>query len=143
MRIVSLLPSLTELVCALGRGEDLVGVTHECDYPPDVDRLPSLTRSHIPADATSAEIDALVSSQHQGLYELEGELLAELAPDLILTQEQCDVCAVNEETVREAAARLPGSPHVESVNPIVARRTSSRCSAGSATCSTAVPRPNR
>ena len=118
VRIVSLLPSLTELVCALGRGEDLVGVTHECDYPPEVARLPFLTRSHTPADATSAEIDELVSSQHQGLYELEGDLLAELAPDLILTQEQCDVCAVNEETVREAAARLPGSPHVESVNPM-------------------------
>jgi iron complex transport system substrate-binding protein len=118
VRIVSLLPSLTELVCALGLGEDLVGVTHECDYPPEVSRLPSLTRGHTPAEASSAEIDQLVSSLQQGLYELKQDTLAELAPDLILTQEQCDVCAVNEETVRVAAARLPGSPRVESVNPL-------------------------
>lgn len=117
MRIVSLLPSLTELVCALGRGEDLVGVTHECDFPPEVSRLPFLTRSRIPPQATSAEIDQAVASRRQGLYELEAETLASLAPDLILTQEQCDVCAVNEETVRRAASRLPGSPLVESVNP--------------------------
>ena len=95
-----------------------MGVTHECDYPPEVARLPFLTRSHITTDASSAEIDELVSSQHQGLYKLEGDLLAKLAPDLILTQEQCDVCAVNEVTVREAASKLPGSPHVESVNPM-------------------------
>jgi iron complex transport system substrate-binding protein len=117
MRVVSLLPSLTELVCALGRGDDLVGVTHECDFPPGVESLPSLTRSRIPAAAGSAEIDALVSAQQGSLYELEDEVLARLEPDLILTQEQCDVCAVNEETVRRSAARLPGSPHVESVNP--------------------------
>jgi iron complex transport system substrate-binding protein len=118
MRIVSLLPSLTELVCALGRGEELVGVTHECDFPPGVESLPFLTRSRIPAEATSAVIDELVAAQHDNLYELDEELLAKLAPDLILTQEQCDVCAVNEETVRAAAARLPGSPQVESVNPL-------------------------
>ena len=117
MRIVSLLPSITELVCALGRKEDLVGVTHECDFPPGVESLPHLTRSWMDPDAPSSEIDELVSSQHQGLYELDEDLLAELEPDLILTQEQCDVCAVNEETVREAANRLPGSPRVESFNP--------------------------
>jgi iron complex transport system substrate-binding protein len=118
MRIVSLLPSLTELVCALGRGENLVGVTHECDFPPGVQSLPSLTRNRIGAGATSAEIDELVSSQQGALYDLEADLLTELAPDLILTQEQCDVCAVNLETVREAASRLPGSPRVESFNPV-------------------------
>jgi iron complex transport system substrate-binding protein len=118
MRIVSLLPSLTELVCALGHQEDLVGVTHECDYPPGVAGLPHLTRSHIARDAPSAEIDEMVSSLTGGLYELDEDLLAELAPDLILTQEQCDVCAVHEETVREAAARLPGSRLVESFNPV-------------------------
>ncbi len=118
MRIVSQLPSLTELVCALGHGEDLVGVTHECDFPPGVQALPFLTRNVIAAEATSAEIDELVSSQQDGLYELEEDVLAELAPDLILTQEQCAVCAVNEETVREAAARLPVTPHVESFNPL-------------------------
>ena len=117
MRIVSLLPAITELVCAIGHQEDLVGVTHECDYPPGVESLPHLTRSWLDIDAPSSEIDELVSAQHQGLYELDAELLAELAPDLILTQEQCDVCAVNEETVREAASQLPGSPRVESFNP--------------------------
>jgi iron complex transport system substrate-binding protein len=118
VRIVSLLPSLTELVFALGRGEDLVGVTHECDFPPEVAGFPYLTRSHIPAEASSAVIDELVSAHHESLYELDEETLAELAPDLILTQEQCDVCAVNEKKVREAASRLAGSPHVECVNPM-------------------------
>jgi iron complex transport system substrate-binding protein len=117
MRIVSLLPSLTELVCALGRRADLVGVTHECDYPTGVDRLPQLTRSHIPGAATSGEIDALVSGQAGSLYELDEDLLADLKPDLILTQAQCDVCAVNEAAVRHCAKRLAGSPAVESLNP--------------------------
>src|SRR3954451_3862030 len=117
MRIVSLLPSLTELVCALGRGGDLVGVTHECDFPPGVERLPHLTRSRIPASASSGAIDAAVAEQGGSLYELDGDLLARLRPDLILTQEQCDVCAVNEATVRRGAAALPGAPPVESVNP--------------------------
>jgi iron complex transport system substrate-binding protein len=117
MRIVSLLPSLTELVCALGHQEELVGVTHECDYPAGVAELPKLTRSHLAPDATSAEVDEMVSSLTDSLYELDEELLAELAPDLILTQEQCDVCAVNERKVREAAEQLPGKSLVESFNP--------------------------
>jgi iron complex transport system substrate-binding protein len=94
-----------------------VGVTHECDFPPGVESLPFLTRSRIDAEATSAEIDELVSAQQEGLYELDEEVLAELSPDLILTQEQCDVCAVNERTVRQAAMKLLGRPKVESVNP--------------------------
>ncbi len=117
MRIVSLLPSLTELVDALGKSDDLVGVTHECDYPPGVDRLPHLTRSRIPGSAGSAEIDALVVEQRGSLYDLDAELLGRVRPDLILTQEQCDVCAVNEATVRRVASGLPGAPFVESVNP--------------------------
>jgi iron complex transport system substrate-binding protein len=117
MRIVSLLPSLTELVCALGRGADLVGVTHECDYPPGVEELPHLTRSRIPTSSTSAEIDALVAEQGGQLYDLDVHLLTQLRPDVILTQAQCDVCAVSERTVRSAAGNLPGCPIVESVNP--------------------------
>jgi iron complex transport system substrate-binding protein len=117
MRIVSLLPSLTELVCTLGRGDELVGVTHECDFPPGVERLPHLTRSVIPTSSSSGAIDALVAKRQGSLYELEADLLARLRPDLILTQEQCDVCAVNEATVRRVAAGLSGSPYVESVNP--------------------------
>jgi iron complex transport system substrate-binding protein len=118
MRIVSLLPSLTEIVCALGRGDELVGVTHECDYPPGVELLPHLTHSKIPVGATSAAIEEMVVEQRGSLYELDSEALAELHPDLILTQEQCDVCAVNEATVRRTAASLPGHPVVESVNPL-------------------------
>src|SRR5689334_12260633 len=117
MRIVSLLPSLTELVCALGRGDELVGVTHECDYPPGVEFLPHLTRSRIAPQADSAAIDRAVSEQGGSLYDLDAGLLGDLKPDLILTQEQCDVCAVNEATVRRVAAHLPGPPRVESVNP--------------------------
>jgi iron complex transport system substrate-binding protein len=117
VRIVSLLPSLTELVHALGRGDELVGVTHECDDPPGVERLPHLTRSRIDPGASSRAIDAAVTEQGGSLYDLDAALLTKLRPDLILTQEQCDVCAVNEATVRRSAANLPGSPPVESVNP--------------------------
>jgi iron complex transport system substrate-binding protein len=117
MRIVSLLPSLTELVCALGRGDELVGVTHECDFPLGVELLPHLTHSKIPHDASSLAIDTMVAEQGGSLYDLNEQVLAELRPDLILTQEQCDVCAVNEATVRRLAMKLPGRPIVESVNP--------------------------
>ncbi len=117
MRIVSLLPSLTELVCALGRGDELVGVTHECDFPPGVELLPHLTGGKIPDGASGAEVDRWVAEQGGSLYDLDAGALAELRPDLILTQEQCDVCAVNEATVRRMAANLAGNPAVESVNP--------------------------
>ena len=117
MRIVSLLPSLTELVSALGKGGLLVGVSHECDHPPEMDKLPKLTSSRIKTSASSAEIDRMVVEQAGQLYDLDADLLAELRPDLILTQSQCDVCAVNEVRVRDVAERLPGSPPVESVNP--------------------------
>src|SRR5262249_42006937 len=110
MRVVSLLPSLTELVCALGHRDELVRVTHEYDFPPGVERLPHLTRSRIEAVASSQAIDALVAEQGGSLYALDGGLLAELRPDLILTQAQCDVCAVNEATVRRLAADLAGAP---------------------------------
>ncbi|WP_152051687.1 cobalamin-binding protein [Tautonia marina] len=117
MRIASLLPSLSELVCDLGRGEWLVGVTHECDFPSHLARLPHLTRSKIDPGGTSAEIDAVVAEQGGSLYELDRDLLEALKPDLILTQTQCDVCAVNEATVRKVAEILPSRPRVESVNP--------------------------
>ncbi len=117
MKVASLLPALTELVGALGCASSLVGVTHECDEPSEAARLPRLTHSRIAPEATSAEIDALVSEAAAGLYQLDAALLEQVAPDLILTQAQCDVCAVNEQTIRQAAGRLRGNPRVESVNP--------------------------
>src|SRR3954453_21186707 len=109
-RIVSLLPSATEIVCALGLEESLVGVTHECDLPSTVtgNRVPPASRtSH--ATMSSREIDHAVRSQldgHGSIYELDERLLAELRPDLVITQELCEVCAVSYKTVINAAARL-------------------------------------
>lgn len=120
MRIVSLLPSATEIVCTLGLGDQLVGVTHECDYPPFVAGLPKVTRTLIPADASSGEIDRMVREERQSgraLYRLELGVLEELRPDLIITQALCGVCAVAEEEVREAACRLPGRPEVVNLEP--------------------------
>src|SRR5574341_1718561 len=97
MRIVSLLPSATEMICALGLGDQLVGVTHECDYPPTVLQLPKVTHTLIPKESTSGQIDRLVREQlktTQALYTLNLPLLKELRPDLIVTQSLCDVCAV-------------------------------------------------
>jgi len=120
MRIVSLLPSATEIVCQLGLESELVGVTHECDYPPFVRGLPKVTRSLIPSASTSREIDDLVRERlkHQrALYTLDLPTLTELRPDLIVTQALCDVCAVAEEEVRTAACSLPGQPHVINLEP--------------------------
>jgi iron complex transport system substrate-binding protein len=120
MRIVSLLPSATEIVCALGLGEQLVGVTHECDYPEFVRRLPKVTTTLVPHDASSREIDAMVRERlkdRRALYSLNLPVLASLAPDLIVTQALCDVCAVAEAEVTEAACRLPGHPRVVNLEP--------------------------
>ena len=120
MRIVSLLPSATEIVCALGLGDQLVGVTHECDYPAFVRSLPKVTRTLIPIDVTSGEIDRLVREQlqaQQALYTLDLPTLEALQPDLIVTQALCDVCAVAEAEVNAAACTLPGSPRVINLEP--------------------------
>lgn len=120
MRIVSLLPSATEIVCALGLADQLVGVSHECDYPPAVQRLPKVTRTLIPTDATSGEIDRLVSEQlktTKALYQLDQPLLKELRPDVIVTQSLCDVCAVSPNEVQMALAQLPGRPRVVNLEP--------------------------
>ena len=121
MNIVSLLPSATEIVCALGLEECLVGVTHECDYPASVKRLPKVTRTLIPHDATSAEIDALVRERLQtqrALYTLDMDTLERLRPNLLITQALCDVCAVAEAEVQEASCRLPGRPRVLNLEPM-------------------------
>jgi iron complex transport system substrate-binding protein len=120
MRIVSLLPSATEIICALGLGDQLVGVTHECDYPEFVARLPKVTRTLIPSDASSAAIDALVRERLKtqlALYTLDMPTLQRLNPDLIVTQTLCDVCAVAEAEVRSAACQLPGNPRVVNLEP--------------------------
>lgn len=120
MRIVSLLPSATEMVCALGLEDHLVGVTHECDYPPSVQRLPKVTRTLIPADATSSEIDRLVSERFKtvrALYALDVEMLKETRPDVIVTQSLCEVCAVAPNEVQAAIGQLPGQPRVVTLEP--------------------------
>lgn len=121
MRIVSLLPSATEIVFALGLGEELVGVTHECDYPPEARAVPVVTRSvHDLAGATPHAIHALVGESmrsHTALYELDEAALAAAAPDLIVTQELCRVCAVGYEQVNEVARTLPGEVSVLSLEP--------------------------
>jgi len=120
MRIVSLLPSATEIICALGLEDQLVGVTHECDFPPSVRQLPKVTRTLIPADASSGEIDRLVRKRlrtNRALYTLALPVLQELRPDLLVTQALCDVCAVAEDEVRAAACMLPGGPGVINLEP--------------------------
>jgi iron complex transport system substrate-binding protein len=120
MRIVSLLPSATEILFGIGAGEKVVGVTHECDYPAEALGLPKLTSASTPGGSTSAEIDRHVrTAVHAGssLYQLDRALLARLEPDLIVTQELCAVCAVSYEIVDSAAKRLRSDPRVVSLEP--------------------------
>lgn len=121
MRIVSLLPSATEIICSLGFADSLVGVSHECDYPAEVLELPKVTTSLIPEAASSKEIDALVREKlktSKALYSLNQSVLEKLKPDLIITQALCDVCAVAEEEVREVVSKLPGTPQVINLAPM-------------------------
>lgn len=120
MRIASLVPSATEMLYALGLGESVVAITHECDYPPQTSAVPRLTRSVLPAGLDPARTDLAVKavlSEGRALYELDEERLASLAPDLIVTQALCAVCAVSYEDVVEVAARLPSRPRVVQQDP--------------------------
>src|SRR5690349_20876523 len=120
MRIASLVPSATEMLYALGLGDSVVAVTHECDYPVEARSLPHLTKTVLPPGLSAAEIDRAVKvrvAEGQALYELDEELLAQLAPDLIVTQAVCAVCAVSYEDVLELAARLPSKPRVLQQDP--------------------------
>lgn len=121
MRIVSLLPSATEIVCSLGLEESLVGITHECDHPEAIRDRPVLTAAKIEARGkTSREIDHAVASSlsgHEGIYTLDEERLAALKPDLVLTQELCDVCAVSYKEVKKAARVLDAHSKVVSLEP--------------------------
>ena len=121
LKIVSLLPSATEIVCALGLEKNLVGITHECDYPSTVMDKPPLTASRISHETmSSAEIDHAVRSNldgHGSIYDLNEQLLAELKPDLIVTQELCEVCAVSYKTVQKAAKMYVADATVVSLEP--------------------------
>jgi iron complex transport system substrate-binding protein len=108
------------MLFSLGLGDQTVGVTHECDYPPAAASLPHLTATVLPSGLSAGEIDAEVKrivGEGKALYSLDEERLAELAPDLIVTQAVCDVCAVSYEDVVEVAARLPGPPRVVQQDP--------------------------
>jgi iron complex transport system substrate-binding protein len=114
------LPSATEVLFGIGAGDEVVGVTHECDYPPQALRLPKLTASAAPELQSPSEIDRHVrAAVHAGssLYRLDSALLEELEPDLIVTQELCPVCAVSYDIVDEAAKRLRSDPRIVSLEP--------------------------
>lgn len=123
MRIVSLLSSATEMLYAVGAGPEVVGISHECDYPAEVSAKPRVTFTHVVATAASGEIDRQVQqllAAGRPLYEIDVDLLVRLRPDLIVTQAQCDVCAVRYEDVVDAVGREPslrGVP-VVSLNPM-------------------------
>ncbi len=121
MRVCSLLPSATEIVAVLGAADELVAVTHECDYPPEVAGKPVVTRSVLEhTGSTSAQIERHIRAQvHAGssLYALDTDRLAELEPDVILTQELCRVCAVSYETVQDSLRELRGSTRIVSLEP--------------------------
>jgi iron complex transport system substrate-binding protein len=120
MRIASLVPSATEMLFALGLGDSVVGVTHECDYPDEALDRPHLTRSVIPEGLPAAEIDREVrerTARGDAIYELDAEELIELEPDLIVTQAVCEVCAVSFDDVTAVAARMEETPEVLSLDP--------------------------
>ncbi|MDQ6738217.1 MAG: ABC transporter substrate-binding protein [Gemmatimonadota bacterium] len=116
MRVLSLLPASTEIVAALGAGDWLVGISHECDYPPLVVRgMPRVTCSSLDAAATAFDIDRSVrarSDAGESLYSVDGRAIDALRPDLVITQALCDVCAVSESDVRSITARLTSEPAV-------------------------------
>jgi len=120
MRIVSLLPAATEIVCALGLRDSLVGRSHECDFPEDVAALPPLTRSHIDSTLSGREIDEQVRRavrEGRPLYELDEERLSALAPDVVVTQAACEVCAIGEGQVGDAQRRCAPRATLVSLHP--------------------------
>src|SRR6266404_3567305 len=120
-RIISFLPSATEMICALGADDRLVGVTHECDYPPDVRAKPVVVHASLPVETMSSrEIDVAISAQLAGggsVYTVDENLLRDLAPDLIVSQDLCQVCAPSGDEITRALAALPKTPHVLALTP--------------------------
>jgi len=120
-RIVSFLPSATEIACALGLDDALVGITHECDFPPRIKSKPVVVRNVLPIEKMSqAEIDRAVAErmgQGLSLYQIDEKLLRELAPDLILTQDLCQVCAPSGNEVSQVLTALPQKPEILWLTP--------------------------
>jgi len=120
VRIVSLVPHATELLFALGLGDDVVAVTHECDFPTEAQRLPRITRDVLPPGLSAGEIDAAVrerTERGEAIYALDEGRLTELEPDLIVTQALCPVCAVSYDEVVAIAQQLDPAPNVVSLDP--------------------------
>jgi iron complex transport system substrate-binding protein len=120
MRIVSLLPAATEIVCALGLRDELVARSHECDFPDGVEALPALTRARVDSSAPSAEIDAQVRevvAARLPIYTLDEAALAGLAPDVVVTQEACEVCAISYDQVVAAVRRVSARAQVVALAP--------------------------
>src|SRR6185295_16221878 len=121
MRICSLLPSATEVIALLGLTDDLVGISHECDYPPSVRSLPVMVEPVVPPHGlTSADIDRQVRqlvASGQRLYRLKDQLLRQAQPDLIVSQDLCNVCAVTPDQLYESLCSLPRQPTVLTLNP--------------------------
>ena len=120
MRIVSLVPHATELLFALGLGEQIVAVTHECDHPAEALAIERITRDVLPAGLSAAEIDAAVRERTlagEAIYELDADALRRLEPELIVTQALCPVCAVSYEDVAAIARQLPSKPEVIALDP--------------------------
>jgi iron complex transport system substrate-binding protein len=120
MRICSLLPSATEIAYAIGLGDSILGVSHECDFPAAAATKPSLLRPRVDPLAAPAEIDRQVSEiigRGESIYAVDAELLASLSPDLILTQDLCHVCAASPDDLATALTRFPKPPRVLSLTP--------------------------
>jgi iron complex transport system substrate-binding protein len=120
MRIVSLVPAATELLFALDLGDEVVAVTHECDYPPRVRELPKVTHAILASDLSAAEIDAAVKQRTmagESIYALDADALHALEPDLIVTQALCHVCAVSYDDVMSIAEEIDSQPMVISLDP--------------------------
>jgi len=120
VRIVSLLPSATEILYALGMGDSVVGITHECDFPPEASKKPALIRPRVDPHAAPAELDRQVRelvSRGESIYAVDDVLLRSLAPDLIITQDLCHVCAASPDDLATALSRMPFAPQVLSLQP--------------------------
>jgi len=120
MRICSLLPSATEILYALGLGDSVAGVTHECDFPPEAAKKPALIHPRLKLDVPPGEMDRQVSemiARGESIYAVDADLLASIAPDLIVTQDLCHVCTVSPDDLGGALARLPKRPRVLSLTP--------------------------